>query len=113
MRTNKERVRTLLGVIMPQFLKELMKRAKAELKDNVNIIHEDNSLQILFNFAEVKCRKVYEMLGAICKMFNTKGLLNKLTVELAKTTNIAETDGNFYEFEKRGATIYRSIKRYL
>ena len=54
MRTNKERVKTLLGVILPQFLKELMKRAKAELKDGVKIIHQNNCLQILFDFAVIK-----------------------------------------------------------
>lgn len=113
MRTNKERVKTLLGVILPQFLKELMKRAKAELKDGVKIIHQNNCLQILFDFAVIKSREVYKMLGSICKMYNTKGLLNKLTVELAKITNLAERDGNFYEFKKRGASIYRSINRYI
>ena len=89
-----------------------MKKIRDLYGKKVTIIHEYDRLQILFDFTYITSREVYIILGEVCQKVNTRGILNKLTVELAKITNLAEKDGNYNDFQTRGESIYRGISRY-
>ena len=112
MRNSRKRDQSLLGDVLPQFLKAFMIRVKQIFKKDVSINHEDNSLLIVFDFAVIKCREVYDILIELCQQFNTRGILNKLTVELAKVTNLAVRGDNLYDYKTIAKSIYRNINRY-
>lgn len=115
MRLNEKDEETRLREVWPQFLKEFMLKIKEKFKKKYSMRCEDktkDSILIIFNFGLIKGKEIYHLLGRIAEKVNTKGILNKLTVMLAKITNLAEKDDNFYDFQTRGDSIYRGICRY-
>ena len=115
MRLNEKDEETRLREAWPPFLKTFLIKIKELFKGKFSMRCEDkskDSLLIKFNFGLIKGKEVYRLLAQIAEMVDTKGILNKLTVMLAKITNLAEKDDNFYDFQTRGDSIYRGINRY-
>lgn len=115
MRLNEKDEETRLREAWPPFLKTFLIKIKELFKGKYSMRCEDKTkdcVLIKFNFGLIKGKEIYHLLGRIAEKVNTKGILNKLTVMLAKITNLAEKDDNFYDFQTRGDSIYRGICRY-